>query len=79
MCTMVLVTTITFGPLRFEAQKQAMLNVGVPGVIAEDSARWLSLAAQGEGDSVTGDVPALLGRPACNFEQFATDYAQTFS
>ena len=35
---MVLVTTITFGPLRFEAQKQAMLNAGVPGVIAEDSA-----------------------------------------
>jgi len=42
MRTMVLVTTITSGPLRFEAQKQAMLNVGVPGVIAEDSASWLS-------------------------------------
>ena len=42
---MVLVTTISFGPLRFEAQKQAMLNAGVPGVIAEDGARWLSLVS----------------------------------
>jgi hypothetical protein len=75
---MVLVTTIAFGPLRFEAQKRAMINVGVPGVIDKDSARWLSLAAQGEGDFVVGDVPALLGRLARNFEQFATDYAQAF-
>jgi Trk K+ transport system NAD-binding subunit len=41
--------------------------------IAEDNARWLSLAAQGEGDYVTDDVPAILGRPARTFEQFATD------
>jgi hypothetical protein len=30
-------------------------------------------------DYVTGDVPALLGRPARTFEQFATDYAAAFS
>ncbi len=28
---------------------------------------------------ITDDVPSLLGRPACSFGEFATDYATAFS
>jgi hypothetical protein len=37
------------------------------------------LFAQGDADYVTDDVPAILGRPARTFEQFATDHAAAFS
>ena len=70
---------ITFHPLTFEEERQAMIDAGVPGTVAEDNARALSLFAQGDADYVTDDVPSLLGRAACTFEQFATDYAEAFS
>ena len=55
---------ITFHPLTFEEQKQAMINVGVPEAIAEMNAQALSLVAEGDSDWITDDVPSLLGRPA---------------
>ncbi|HEY5358012.1 MAG TPA: NmrA family NAD(P)-binding protein [Streptosporangiaceae bacterium] len=70
---------ITFHPLTFEEERQAMINAGVPGTVAEDNAQALSLFAQGDADYVTDDVPSLLGRPAGTFGQFATDYAEAFS
>lgn len=70
---------ISFQPLTFEEQKQAMVSAGVPGTIAEDNARALSLFARGDADYVTDDVPTLLGRPARTFEQFAADYITAFS
>jgi hypothetical protein len=70
---------ITFHPLTFEEERQAMIDAGVPGTVAEDNARALSLFAQGDADYVTDDVPSLLGRAARTFEQFATDYAEAFS
>jgi len=70
---------VTFHPLTFEEQKQAMIDVGVPGHIAEMNAQAVTLFAQGDSDWVTDDVPSILGRPARTFEQFVTDHAAAFS
>jgi hypothetical protein len=64
---------------RFEEQKQAMINLGVPEAVAEDRAKALILFAEGDADYVTDGVPSILGRPARIFEQFATDCAAAFS
>ena len=70
---------ITFRPITFEEQRQAMISAGLPGPVAEDNARALALSAGGEADYVTTDVPDILGRPARSFEQFATEYATAFT
>ena len=75
----VLNRTITFHPITFEEQKQAMINVGLPEAIADDNARAVALMADGDCDYTTHDVPTILGRPARSFEQFAADYAAAFS
>ena len=51
---------------RFEEQKQAMINLGVPEAVAEDRAKALILFAGGDADYVTDDVPSILGRPAAS-------------
>ena len=70
---------ITFRPITFEEQRQAMISAGLPAPVAEDNARALALSAGGEADYVTTDVPDILGRPARSFEQFATHYATAFT
>jgi uncharacterized protein YbjT (DUF2867 family) len=75
----VLGRTITFHPITFEEQKQAMLDVGLPEAIADDNATAVAMMADGDCDYLTDDVPSILGRPARSFEQFATDYATAFS
>jgi len=79
MLSKVLGRPVTFHPLTFEEQKQAMIDVGVPGHIAEMNAQAVTLFAHGDSDWVTGDVPSILGRPARTFEQFVTDHAAAFS
>jgi hypothetical protein len=75
----VLGRTITFHPITFEEQRQAMLAVGLPEAVADDNATAIAMMADGDCDYVTDDVPSILGRPARSFEQFATDYATAFS
>jgi uncharacterized protein YbjT (DUF2867 family) len=75
----VLGRTITFYPLTFDEQKQAMVDAGVPDPIAEMNAQAVTLFAQGDSDWITDDVPSILGRPARTFEQFVTDQAAAFS
>ena len=70
---------ITFHPVTFAEERQAMISAGVPETVAGDNAKALSLFVQGDSDYVTDDVPTILGRPARTFEQFATDYAGAFS
>lgn len=70
---------ITFHPLTFDEQKQAMVDAGLPEHVAGMNAQAVSLFAQGDSDWVTDDVPAITGRPARTFEQFATDHAPAFS
>jgi uncharacterized protein YbjT (DUF2867 family) len=70
---------ITFHPITFEEQREAMIKAGLPESVAEDNARAVTLMADGDCDYLTKDVPTILGRPARTFEQFATDYAAAFS
>jgi uncharacterized protein YbjT (DUF2867 family) len=71
--------TITYRELTFEENKDAMIRAGVPEQIAEQNAQAFSLTAEGDAEWVTDDVPAILGRPARSFEQFAADHAAAFS
>jgi len=77
--TKVLGRLITFHPISYEDQKQAMIDVGLPEPVAEDNARAVALMADGDCDYVTDDVPQILGRPAGSFERFAIDYVEAFS
>jgi uncharacterized protein YbjT (DUF2867 family) len=74
----VLGRTITYRELTFEANMEAMTSVGVPEQIARMNAQAFSLAADGDAEWVTDDVPSILGRAARPFEQFASDYAASF-
>ena len=71
--------TITYRELTFEENRDAMIRAGVPEPIATQNAQAFSLTADGDAAWVTGDVPAILGRPARSFEQFAADHAAAFS
>ncbi len=74
----VLGRAVVFHPLTFEEQRQAMIDLGVPALVAEMNAQALSLSADGDSDWVSDDVPTILGRPARTFEQFVTDNAAAF-
>jgi uncharacterized protein YbjT (DUF2867 family) len=71
--------TITYRELTFEENKDAMTRAGVPEPIAQQNAQAFSLTADGDAAWVTDDVPAILGRPARSFEQFAADHAAAFT
>jgi uncharacterized protein YbjT (DUF2867 family) len=75
----VLDRTITFHPLTFDEQKQAMIDAGVPEPIAHMNTQAVTLFAEGDSDWVSDDVPSILGRPAGTFEQFVTDNASAFT
>jgi hypothetical protein len=55
-----------------------MIMAGLPEAVADDNVRALLLMAEGDCDYVTDDVPAILGRPARNFEQFVYDHREAF-
>jgi uncharacterized protein YbjT (DUF2867 family) len=71
--------TVTYRELTFEENKDAMIGAGFPEQIAEMNAQAFSLTADGDAEWVSDDVPAILGRPARSFEQFAADHAAAFS
>ena len=71
--------TITYGELTFEENRDTMIRAGVPEPIAQQNAQAFSLTADGDAAWVTDDVPAILGRPARSFEQFAADHVAAFS
>ena len=77
--TKVLGRPITFQPISYEDQKQAMLDAGLAEPVADDNARAVALMADSDCDYVTDDVPQILSRPAGSFEQFVIDYAKSFS
>jgi uncharacterized protein YbjT (DUF2867 family) len=71
--------TITYTELSFDENRDAMIKAGVPAPIAQMNAQAFSLTADGDAEWLTEDVPAILGRPARSFEQFAADHAAAFS
>ncbi len=70
---------ITYQELSFEANLDAMIRAGVPEPLARQNAQAFSLTADGDAAWLTNDVPAVLGRTARSFEQFAADYIPMFS
>jgi uncharacterized protein YbjT (DUF2867 family) len=71
--------TITYRELTIEENTETMIRAGVPEQIAQMNAQAFSLAAGGDAEWLTEDVPSLLGRPARSFQHFANDYATAFS
>lgn len=71
--------TITYRELTFEENRDAMIRAGVPEQIAQQNAQAFRLTADGDAAWLTDDIPAILGRPARSFEQFAADHADAFS
>jgi uncharacterized protein YbjT (DUF2867 family) len=71
--------TITYTELSFDENRDAMIRAGIPAPVAEMNAQAFSLTADGDAEWVTDDVPAILGRRARSFEQFAADHATAFS
>ena len=70
---------IAYHPLTVEEQTQVMVDAGLPDTLAAMNAQALALFADGDSDWITNDVPAILGRPATTFAQFANDHASAFS
>jgi uncharacterized protein YbjT (DUF2867 family) len=70
---------ISYTELSFDQNRDAMIRAGVPAPVAEMNAQAFSLTADGDAEWVTDDVPAILGRPARSFWQFAADHATAFS
>jgi uncharacterized protein YbjT (DUF2867 family) len=71
--------TITYQEITIDDNRAAMIRAGAPEQIAEMNAQAFGLTADGDAAWVSGDVPALLGRPARSFEEFAADNASAFS
>jgi uncharacterized protein YbjT (DUF2867 family) len=71
--------TVTYRELTLEENKDAMIRAGVPEPVAQQNAQAFSLTAAGDAEWLSDDVPAILGRPARSFEQFAADHAAAFS
>lgn len=70
---------MAFSPRTREEDARAMVSVGVPEPIAVMNAHAVSRIAAGDAAWLSDDAPAVLGRPARTFEQFATDHAAEFS
>lgn len=76
--TRVLGRPITYTPLTFDEQKQAMVKAGLPELLAAMNAKALELFAQGDSDWITDDVQTVIGKPPRSFQRFVTDNAQAF-
>lgn len=76
--TRVLGRPITYTPLTFEEQKQAMVDAGLPEPLAAMNARAVELFAQGDCDWITGDVQTVTAKPPRSFERFVADNAEAF-
>jgi uncharacterized protein YbjT (DUF2867 family) len=69
---------VQYRPVSFEEDRAAMVRAGLPEPVAEMNAQAFSLIAEGDAAWLSQDIPALLGRAARSFAQFAADFAPTF-
>ena len=69
---------VRYRTLSFEEDRAAMVAAGLPEPVAEMNAQAFSLIAEGDAAWLSPDIPALLGRPARSFAQFAADFALAF-
>ena len=69
---------VAYRPVSFDEDRAAMVRAGLPEPVAEMNAQAFSLIAEGDAAWLSEDIPALLGRPARSFDQFAADFAAAF-
>jgi hypothetical protein len=67
---------VTYTELSFDENRDAMVRAGVPAPVAEMNAQAFSLTADADVEWITDDVPAVLGRPARSFRQFAAEQSR---
>jgi uncharacterized protein YbjT (DUF2867 family) len=70
---------VQYRPVGFEEDRATMVQAGLPEPVAEMNAQAFSLIAEGDAAWLSQDIPAVLGRPARSFTQFAADFAPAFS
>lgn len=61
-----------------EGARQAMLEAGMPELVAEQIVKVFALLRQGVAEQVTHTVESLTGRPPRSFAAFARDHAHLF-
>ncbi len=66
--TKVLGRPITYNPLTFEEQKEAMVNAGLPEPVAAMNAQALGLFAEGDAPTESMELQPLLSRPLVTAE-----------
>ncbi len=71
-------TTIRYVDVPPEAARQAQLNAGVPPYLADRLAELFAERRAGKESVVSDLTPALLGRPATSFAEFAARNAAVF-
>lgn len=71
--------TVSFRTSTREEDEAALVRMGLPQPVAAMNALALSLWADGDLEWLSDDIPALLGRPARSYQQFAADNAAAFS
>ena len=69
---------VRYRTLSFEEDRAAMVAAGLPEPVAEMNAQAFGLISEGDAAWLSQDIPALLGRPARSFAQFAADFAPAF-
>jgi hypothetical protein len=70
---------VSYRPVSFGEDREAMVRAGLPEPVAEMNAQAFSMIADGDAAWLSEDVPSLLGRPARSFAQFAADFAAAFA
>ena len=71
-------TAIRYQDVPPEAARQAQLNAGMPPYLADALAELFAERRAGKESVVSAVTPALLGRPATSFAQFAARNAAAF-
>ncbi len=62
-----------------EAFRQAMTAAGAPPVLVDSLARYYAMVRAGDFDRMSPAVPAVLGRPARSYAEWATENAAAFA
>ena len=70
---------VRYVPVSPEAERQAVLEVGLPQWLADDLVSLSILYASGDVAGPTGVVTRVLGRPARSLDDFARDYRDVFA
>jgi uncharacterized protein YbjT (DUF2867 family) len=66
-------TPVTYQPITFDQVHQVMLDAGLSAWDAAVNTEYARAYSGGWGDFTTGDFPAVMGRPARDFAEFARD------